>query len=315
MNLRPALLNSTVNEDADQHVGSVAAEAVAHVAELRFRPESLRWFTRLTEEGKASRTLDCYARDLRDVARAVECLNLGSACVATLASLRQAQIDEISAFFTAEGASNGTVLRRFAALRGFARFLSVDEGVDCRHVLWATLPPVVRGRSPSITPDDLVTFLSVPADGGWVHVRNAAIFKLQASTGLTTSEIISLDIPASGAKLSILSVLHTHLDARAVAPASDAIRTVDEYMTQAPFELKPGSPLFVNARGGRLSSRSVQLAFRALANSLAISVETGPMCLRQAFGKQLAAAGHPPAAVAILMGVSLPSVARYFSEP
>jgi hypothetical protein len=85
-----------------------------------FDPESRRWLAALRQEGKSECTLDCYGRDLRDAATALSRILRPPITSRTLAKIGQVQANAVISAWTVEGTSVPTILRRFAALRGFA---------------------------------------------------------------------------------------------------------------------------------------------------------------------------------------------------
>src|SRR3982074_3557077 len=109
--------------------------------QMPFQPSSQSWLEHMRGAGKSASTLDCYARDLRDISAA-----LGTSGVMGLASMDQASVELTAAFWIAEGAGRATVSRRFSALRAFAAYLCSIEGNDLSKLLSAKFPAAARGR-------------------------------------------------------------------------------------------------------------------------------------------------------------------------
>jgi len=299
----------------DDRVRFEANQAAAHqVADpVVFEPESGRWFEALRRDGKAASTLDCYGRDLADTAEVLTAVLGRPVTCADLASVGQDEVDTMSSTWTSAGTSIPTVLRRFAAVRGFARHLEVHEGIDCGRLLWAKLPAMTRSPKMALGTGAISAITRIHADDGWIGLRGQAIFALQASTAMTTSEVVALDRGHVFGRLGTVSVTRTHLVPRLVTATSEAEEAVRRYLAAVPFDLAADDPLFVNARGGRLSTRSVQIAFRQRGSELGLPIRSGPMTLRHTLGKSLADSGHPPSTVAAVLGISVASVGRYFT--
>lgn len=282
-------------------------------APTAFRPESRRWFVALREEGKSERTLACYGRDLEDTTEALTAILHRPVGCSDLALIGQDQVDAIVGLWTFAHASIPTVLRRFAALRGFARHLEVQEGIDCGRLLWAKLPKMIRSPKPALDVEAISVITADHAGAeGWIELRGRAIFALQASTAMTTAEIVALNRRQVFGRMGAISIEKTHLVPRIVAASTEAEDVIRRYLAALPFDVGPGDPLFLNARGGRLTARSVQVAFRQRGSELALPARSGPMTLRHAAGQSLADSGAAPATVAAALGVSIAAVGRYF---
>jgi integrase/recombinase XerC len=278
-----------------------------------FAPESGRWFQRLKHDGKADNTLASYTRDLRKTAETLGKLLGHAVRTRHLASVDQLGTNALVEVWTTEGASVQTVLRRFAAIRGFARHLELHEDIECGHLLCATLPRMARFPKGPIDAEAItaITAEETP-DANWIDLRGRAIFALQASTAMTTAEIVALNRGQVFGRLGAITVVDTHLVPRLVAACPEAESLMRRYLAAAPFELGPGDPLFINRRGHRLTARSIQVAFKRRAHELALPTRASPMALRHAVGRSMAQSGHLPSEVAAALGISFAAVARYF---
>jgi integrase/recombinase XerC len=277
-----------------------------------FAPESNSWLASLKLDCKSSGTLDCYERDLRDTGDALGRLIGRRPVTGDLAAVNQEAMDKLAEFWLAEPVGVPTVLRRFAALRGFARHLSTKAGLDCSRLLSAVLPTMVRGPRKTLEDRDVaaISQASVGTDISWLVLRNSAMFAVQASAAVTTAELVALNIDdlCSGS----LTVTNSRLLPRPAALTGDAASAVSSYLDAIPFTVARDSPLFVNCRGGRLTARSVQVCFRHRRRELGIRAHAGPMALRHSVGYRLANDGHSLTTLADALGVRPSTAARYF---
>jgi integrase/recombinase XerC len=282
-----------------------------------FAPEQFAWLDSLRKSGLSERTLECYSRDLRDVGVALSFI-LGHECnTSDLVRIRQVEVDTIVREWSGDDAAAATtVLRRFAALRGFAKYLCTVVHLDCSGILAAVLPAGGRNERQAI-PLDLIQAITSRSlySPTWIGDRNRTIDLIQHSAGLTTSEVVDLDCRAVLGDNEALSIADNSSTPRLVAISSDAGLSLRCYRFNAPFEWGPDRALFVNQCGRRLSVRSVQVSFRSRRRSLGLPSSATPMSLRHSTGKQLAEAGRSPAFVAEALGMSVHSVARYFEIP
>jgi integrase/recombinase XerC len=279
-----------------------------------FAPESNVWLASLRGDCKSSGTLDCYERDLRVVGDALEHLNGRRPVARDLAAVDQSAVDKFAELWFAEPVGVPTVLRRFAALRGFARYLSTKAGLDCSRLLSADLPTMVHGPRKTLEDQDVaaISQASVGKDISWLVLRNSAMFAVQASAAVTTAELVALNIGDLCA--GSITVTNSRLLPRPAAISAAAESAVSSYLDANPFTVRRESPLFLNCRGGRVTARSVQVCFRQRRRELGIQMHAGPMALRHSVGYRLAEDGHSLETVAQILGVRPSTAARYF-EP
>jgi len=284
-----------------------------------FAPHSDQWIALLRRSLRSLRTIDCYERDLGDVGRALTIV-VGRPCTAgDLSLLEQRHVDAMVTLWRESGLSIPTILRRFAALRGFARFLEDESGLRCRGLLSARLPMIVRAPRHPFPPQTVAALNAVgPAaahgECPWVELRNLAIFLVQVSTGLTTAEVVTINREELLSPGGLIIVASTHLRPRLVQVSPLANELLQRYLAKVPFDLTGEDPLFVTVGGDRLKPRTVQVAFRRWGAALGVPVLYGPMCLRHSFGRALAESGERPEVVARALGVGVTSVIRYFDN-
>jgi integrase/recombinase XerC len=278
-------------------------------------PEAGEWLADLTRTGRAPRTVDCYARDIRDAERVITVILGRCASAGDLARLGQAEVDEICGAWERAGASVQTVLRRFAALRGFGRHLVATKGADCSRLLCARLPKVTRQPCVAVDPisvnaltDDRLHLRTE----SWIELRDRAVFALMASTGMTPGEAVALDRSQAFGRGGAITISDTHLRPRTVAASAEAEEVVRGYLASLPPAIAKRRPLFVNRRGGRLGVRSIQKSFRSRGAAIGRQGPTGPMGLRHAAGRALAHSSGSPATLAQALGISVSTATKYF---
>jgi integrase/recombinase XerC len=275
---------------------------------LPFNPASDHWLSTLSAEGKSPSTIDCYARDLRDVAAALQSGETGR-----LAKIDQQVLDKVSHDWKSAGISPATRYRRLCALRSFARFLTVSGGIPCGGILAAQLPSA--DRVPRAIPsdgqmNDLLSSCST-AEDDWEGFRDDAINLLMNDAGLSAAEAVALDLGDIGK--SVVTVRTTTFAPRTIATSDRAKSAVEHYCSAAPFHLTLNGPLFVNRRGTRISVRTVQVRFRNRLRLLGIAGVIGPGSLRSRCGTKLAAQAGSPDIVALTLGLHPLSAHRFFN--
>src|SRR5215472_955526 len=138
----------------------------------------------------------------------------------------------------------------------------------------------------------------------WILARDAAVLALLYGSGLRISEALALkrnDIPAPG-RGDVITVTGKGNKARMVPVLAQVAKLAAEYVALCPYELPAEGPLFVGARGGRLSPRIVQLAMARLRGALGLPETATPHALRHSFATHLLARGGDLRAIQELLG-------------
>lgn len=245
--------------------------------QMPFQPDSANWLGLMREAGRSDSTIDCYGRDLRNVASA-----LGSDKTDVLASVDQRALDGIATAWGAQDASSTTVYRRLSALRGFAHFLTKSGRAHCGSILAATMPEAKRTRRPVLSDQQAAEILSadLAAVDDWTGRRDLAMFALGADGALAAAEIAALNREGLGA--NSVCVRTTCFRPRTAGVSRASRSAIDAYLGEVPFDLAFDGPLFVNRRGARVSVRTIQLRFGSRARRLGIIGPYGPGSLRGA---------------------------------
>jgi integrase/recombinase XerC len=274
-----------------------------------------RWLQHLGAERRMSgKTLEAYRRDALQFL-AFLATHFGDRI--TLGSFSGLEPRDVRAFLAArrgEGLAPRSLMRVLAGARSFARFLDRKGDGKSASSAFSALAAV---RSPKIT-RTLPKPLAIPAARQvtetdtrageerepWILARDAAVLALLYGSGLRISEALGLarkDVPAPGAGDSIV-VTGKGNKARMVPVILPVLNLVADYVTLCPYELPSSGPLFVGARGGRLSPRIIQLVMQRLRSALGLADTATPHALRHSFATHLLARGGDLRAIQELLG-------------
>lgn len=200
----------------------------------------------------------------------------------------------------------------FAALRGFARFLS-SHGYNCSGILTASLPTPERIPPQSI-PDDIVDLIAEPAADSWIARRNSSIVHVLLETGATVSEVVALDCSEVFWEVGGVALAIGCSAARLATLSDQTLVAIKLYRECSPFDHSQEGPLFLNRNGIRLTARSVQMMLAKRTTELGIPGASA-MMLRHRVGHMLAERGHSLEVVAQRLGLSVTTATKYFSLP
>jgi integrase/recombinase XerC len=192
--------------------------------------------------------------------------------------------------------SRATVGRYLAAVRSFTRFLT-REGVLERDPGSAVRTPTQRRSLPVHLSEQDVDRLIAAAD----NARDTAILECLYGGGLRVSELVGLDRDDLDLDRGIARVRGKGAQVRLCPLGGAAVRTLRRYLRERP-EAEDPRPVFLNAKGGRLSDRSVRRMIHACAERSGVDPRTSPHTLRHSFATHLLDRGADLREVQELLG-------------
>jgi integrase/recombinase XerC len=267
------------------------------------------WLVHLSGERRLSeRTIEAYGRDLRQF---LAFLHERFGAPPAIADFTDCAPGDLRAFLArrrGEGIDGRSLQRALSALRSLARHIARETG-QTSAALGALRAPKAKRRLPRpLSAPDAKAVTSVAAREGearepWVLARDAAVLALLYGAGLRISEALSIrraDAPIGGVEaIIVVGKGKKSRSAPVIAPARNA---VEEYLSLCPYRLKPDGPLFVGAKGGRLSPRIVQLAMARIRGALGLPESATPHALRHSFATHLLARGGDLRTIQDLLG-------------
>ena len=258
-----------------------------------------------TERHVSPHTLRAYLADLRQF--------LAFAGAGGLAAVR---IETIRHWLRAlDGrVDRSSIARKLAAVRGFFRFLVDTRRVTHDPSAAVATPKTTRKLPAHLTLDDVDRLLATPRADGVLGLRDRAILELLYSSGLRVSELTGLDWEHLDTDAALVRVLGKGRKERVVPVGRPALRAVEVYRVAAASAGWPAvrGAVFRNARGGRLTSRSVGRLVDRHVLASGTTTKATPHALRHTFATHLLGAGADLRAIQELLGhASLSTTQRY----
>jgi integrase/recombinase XerC len=211
-----------------------------------------------------------------------------------------------------KGIKKVSAARKLATLRTFFRFLA-REGIVEKNPARALLSPRREKRMPHhLEPEEMERLLAPPADGKVGSLRGHAILELLYATGIRCSELVGLDLEHLDLEGRLVRVLGKGRKERVVPYGNYADQALRAWLA-ARLSSRPRSPaLFVNARGGRFTDRSVRSLVSRRVREIALAKGLSPHGLRHSFATHLLQRGADLRAIQELLGhASLSTTQRY----
>lgn len=266
-----------------------------------------------TEKGYSRHTIDGYGRDLKDFQ-------------ATLASdheLADIEAIHIRRFVVSLHGHNSaaTVGRKLSALRSFFRYLTGRKILKNDPLLGISGPKASKSMPVFLTVDEVFSLIEAPGSNDRFMLRDIAMLELLYSTGMRVAELVSRDINNLDFETEMLRVTGKGNKERLVPvgrPAVHAVRLWLEQRQQLMADrarrghVVEKNALFLNGRGGRLTTRSVERIVKAYGERAGIPQIVTPHALRHSYATHLLEMGADLRSVQELLGhASLSTTQRY----
>jgi integrase/recombinase XerC len=200
-----------------------------------------------------------------------------------------------------QGLKKSSAARKLASLRTFFRYLC-REGVLAANPARALLSPRQERRIPAhLDEGDVVRLLEVDGDGD-ADVRARAILELLYATGIRCAELVGLDLPEVDLEARFVRVLGKGRKERVVPFGTSAQAALRRYLPVRSKARPRSDALLVNARGGRLTDRSVRSIVQRRVRQVAVAQHISPHGLRHSFATHLLARGADLRSIQELLG-------------
>jgi len=272
------------------------------------QPEIDRFCQYLAVERNASpHTVEAYRRDLEQFAAFVRNGQAEKTSVATVGHLL---IRRYLAYLHKER-TKSTIGRKLAAIRSFFRYL-LRQGIVAANPAELVSTPKREKKLPyHLNIDEVTTLVEAPGDSTLLSARDRAILETLYSCGIRVSELTGLNVGGIDLDGNTVRVLGKGGKERIVPLGSDAASALADYLS-ARNNPPPEAPLFLNARGGRLTRRSVARIIDRYILHLATMKKVSPHTLRHTFATHLLEGGADLRAIQELLGhASLSTTQKY----
>ncbi|MDQ6979183.1 MAG: tyrosine recombinase XerC [Mariprofundaceae bacterium] len=248
-------------------------------------------------------TISAYQRDIGQL--------IGHQGDISLASLKREHIEQWMVDAYGAGRSPATIARRLAAVRSMLD-RAVQQEWCVANIAVGIRPPKQAQRLPRTLPVEQTARLIAEQEGlqdCWA-ARDAGLIAVLYGCGLRVGESVGLNSDDINVTEAELRVLGKGKKERIVPMPEGACTLLNHWLEVRPVSAEIA--VFINQRGTRLSTRSVQrmLKQRALVSGADVSVT--PHRLRHSFASHLLAGGVDLRAIQELLGhASLTTTERY----
>jgi integrase/recombinase XerC len=211
--------------------------------------------------------------------------------------------------------------RRRAGVRAFARYLVREELLVADPTDLVGVPRKEKTLPAHLGIDEMDRLLDAQDTTTPAGRRDHAIIELFYASGLRLSELVDMDLEDVNLSGRVVRVRGKGGKERLVpfnTKTADAIKRMLGDRGSSKFEVQSSkhgrarTPLFLNLRGGRLTTRSVDRIVRRYVRAADIPTGVSPHALRHTFATHLLQAGADLRAIQELLGhASLSTTQRY----
>ena len=223
-----------------------------------------------------------------------------------------------------KGLAPRTVARKLSVARAFLGYLRREGDLPSNPAvsvrgpkLDRTLPGHMRAGEAQALFDwaEAAAVAEAAAGNGLGATRLLAILELLYGSGLRLSELASLDLGSVDVERGQLRVLGKGRKERLTPVTQSAVRALARYLPRRLEFARPGeSALFLNRRGGRLSTRYIQRCVREAVADYASAAGLSVHSLRHSFATHLLDSGADLMAVKELLGHASLSTTQIYAH-
>lgn len=237
---------------------------------------------------RSTHTVRSYRADLRQLAS-----SLGGATM---------NPDTLQRYLRQYGATPPTRARKLSTLRTFCRYLK-SLGVLASDPTESLEAPIRRRRLPralsALQAGDLI---DQPAGATAMPARDRALLELLYGAGVRASEAVGLNVEDLNLAEGTALIRGKGNKERIVLYGAACREAIASYIERERVPPIAGTAVFTNARGGRITTRSLQTIVKRWALRAGLPAEVSPHALRHSFATHLLDGGADLKAVQQLLG-------------
>ncbi len=265
-----------------------------------------------TEKLRSTETIRAYVSDLAEFQAYLK--DLSEECLEDICKIDQFHIRGFLShrFGKLKKVSIG---RKLATIRSLFRFLQREDVVKCNPAAAVRAPKPEKPLPKALTVDEVDRFF---AGNQEISKRDLAIFELLYSSGLRVGELVGLKLHDADLSAGWVRVIGKGDKERYVPVGDKAAQALKEYLPirEAVLDqcrsLVGRDRIFLNSRGGPLTTRSVRRILKACLENSGLARDVSPHAFRHSFATHLLSGGADLRSIQELLGhSSLSTTQRY----
>ena len=205
-----------------------------------------------------------------------------------------------------------SIQRHLSSAKGFFRFLKKNNLIQSSPFELVTAPKSSNKLPDVLSPEDVEQLLNFKPSN-MIEIRDIAIVELMYSSGLRVSETVNINLNDFEENKSFLRVLGKGSKTRLVPMGRYAVNAINEWLIEREKILNNTDALFLNAKGTRLTVRSVQLRLKKMAVKQGLP-PIHPHMLRHSFATHMLESSGDLRTIQELLGHSSLSTTQIYTK-
>jgi integrase/recombinase XerC len=269
------------------------------------------------EKNASAHTCRNYLHDLREFDRF--CKERHPKDIAAAGDISNLSIRGYLAFLSRKNKKTSQS-RKLSCLKSFFKFL-LREGVVLHNPAQPVRTPRHEKNLPRhMTVDEVFAFLDSVPDETLIQARDKSALEVLYSTGIRVSELVGMNRDGLELRSGAIKVQGKGGKERMVPIGKKAIQSLEHYLRKSEDFCKKHYtdptvkkvPLFLNIRGGRITTRSVARIVDKYILKCGLQQRMSPHAIRHSFATHMLGAGADLRAIQEILGhVSLSTTQRY----
>ena len=261
------------------------------------------------EKNASPHTISSYKRDLLQLAGYLEERKVG------LKEIDNVVLRGFLAKLQENQNKKSTVARKLAAIRSFFQFCIKKKWLEDNPAKAVATPKQEKHVPSFLSEDEMAEFLDLPQTTQPLDLRDKAALELLYATGMRVSELAGLNLDDLNFSERLIRVRGKGKKERLIPFGKKAEDSLTFYIRSRP-QINKGNieakALFLNYRGERLSSRSVERIVDKYIRLTALRRKISPHSLRHSFASHLLSRGADLRVIQELLGhESLATTQKY----
>jgi integrase/recombinase XerC len=269
------------------------------------------------ERNVSAHTRVAYIADIQEFARFLHNNNFIKS-QDEIINVEPENIREYLSYLYRQKVKKVTVNRKVSSLRAFYKYVLRTGKIKNNPAEMIQTLKTEKYMPTFLSVDEMFELLKERDESSVLSLRNRAILEIFYSSGLRLSELAGLDLIDLDFNQKLVKVRGKGRKERIVPVGGPALKAVQEYLEKIGEIRKDTNgdilkkPLFLNARGERITTRSIARIVNEITSKSGIGRKISPHALRHSFATHLLNAGADLRSIQELLGhESLSTTQKY----
>jgi integrase/recombinase XerC len=269
------------------------------------------------ERNVSAHTRAAYMSDIQEFARFLHNNNIIK-IRDEITNVEPENIREYLSYLYRQKVKKVTVNRKVSSLRAFYKYVLRTGKIKSNPAEMIQTLKTEKYMPNFLSVDEMFELLKARDDSSVLSLRNLAMLEIFYSSGLRLSELAGLDLFDLDFNQKLVKVRGKGRKERIVPVGEAALKAVQEYLGKIGEIRKDTSgdifkkPLFLNAKGKRITTRSIARIVNEITSKSGIGRKISPHALRHSFATHLLNAGADLRSIQELLGhESLSTTQKY----